>query len=84
MRSALYYPHTELENVGLLKTALLLWDQLEFIVPDASYGFAYNHKLVAEAVEMIGVKHCPSDEEKKQAHECIEEFATGTLPEPFY
>jgi hypothetical protein len=84
MRSALYYPHTEIENVGLLKTALLLWDQLEFIVPYPAYEFSYQDRLVAEAVELVGVKHSPSDEEKKQAHEYIEDFVTQPLPEPFY
>jgi hypothetical protein len=76
MRSALYYPHTEVENAGLLKTALLLWDQLEFIVPYPEYEFSYQDRLVAEAVELVGVKHSPSDEEKKQAHEYIEDFVT--------
>jgi len=84
MRSALYYPHTEIENVELSNTALLLWDQLEFIVPYREYKPDYKDPLVAEAVELIGVKHSPSDEEKKQAHEYIEDFVTRTLPEPFY
>ena len=28
MRSALYYPHIAVENENIVKTALLLWDQL--------------------------------------------------------
>jgi hypothetical protein len=84
MRSALYYPHTELEDVDLLKTALLLWDRLEFMVPSRDYRPHYEDKLVAEAIELIGVNHCPTEDEKKQAHQHIEEFVSQPLPPPFF
>ena len=38
----------------------------------------------AEAIELIGKGHYPNEEEKKQAHDYIEDFATRPLPEPFY
>lgn len=87
MRSALYYPHTRIQNEELLKTALLLWDQLELIVPDPGYKGIYHDKRIAKAVEMIGVAHFPTEAEKKQAHERIKDFCderTGPLPEAFF
>jgi len=84
MRSALYYPHTEIQNVELLKTALLLWDRIHFIVPDPDYRPEYNDRLVGEAIEIVGQPHFPSDDEKKQAHEQIEAFVAQPLPPPFY
>jgi hypothetical protein len=29
--TALYYPHITIQNEGLLKNALLLWDQVELV-----------------------------------------------------
>lgn len=87
MRSALYYPHTRLGQDGseLLKRALLLWDDLEFIVPFPDYSATYKDRVVAEAVELIGRKHCPDEEEQQQAHDDIEELVTRPrLPEAFF
>lgn len=84
MRSALYYPHTELGSIDLLKTSMLLWDKIAYIVPDPSFRPDYEDKLVAEAMELIGEKHYPSDDEKQQAHELIEEFVTSNIPAPFF
>jgi hypothetical protein len=87
--SALYYPHTELsanEPAGnrLLKRALLLWDQLEFIVPFGNYRPYYGDSRIAEAIDVIGKNHVPSDDEKKQAHERIEELVTRPgVPDAF-
>ena len=44
MRSALYYPHTEIRSVPLLKTAMLLWDHVEFIVPYSGYRPHYKDR----------------------------------------
>lgn len=84
MRSALYYPHTEIQSKTLLKKSLLLWDRLEFIVPDKGYRPYYTDPEVSEAIELIGVQHCPTNDEKKLAHDHIEDFGTGTLPAAFY
>jgi hypothetical protein len=84
MRSALYYPHTEIRSRNLLKNSLLLWDKLEFIVPDEGYKPNYLDKQVAEAIEVIGRQRHPSKEMKKEAHEKIEKFATRKLPPVFY
>lgn len=90
MFSALYYPHTQLWTSGLagqriLKRALLMWDHLEFIVPDPHFRPWYDDPLVAEAIELIGKNHYPSDEEKTKAHDQIEELVTRpNLPEALY
>jgi hypothetical protein len=46
--SALYYPHTSTKDVDLLKTALFLWDRLDFIVPHKTHRLhsddRYTHK----------------------------------------
>ena len=88
--SGLYYPHTQLstyEPAGerLLKRALLLWDHLEFIVPDDPYAFYYSDQKVSEAIEIIGKKHVPKDDERQEAHNRIEELVTrpGLVPEAF-
>lgn len=89
MFSALYYPHTELSTRSvtgqrILKRALLMWDRLEFIVPDPGYKPHYSDPLVAEAIEVIGVNHYPNDEEKAEAHNRIEELVTRpNVPEIF-
>ena len=84
MRSALYYPHTEIKGKNLLKTSLLLWDRLEFIVPYSDYEPEYQDKDVAEAIELFGVQHTPTGQEMKQAHNEIEDLATRQLPPAFY
>jgi hypothetical protein len=47
MRSALYYPHTSVDDEGIAKTALLLWDRLEFIVPWRGFLPDYENPVVA-------------------------------------
>lgn len=90
MLSAVYYPHTTLhfDTVGshrLLKRSLLLWDQLDFIVPSPRFVPEYKDPTVSKAVELIGNNRYPSDEEKKRVHEQIEELVTRPkLPAIFY
>src|ERR1041385_3205757 len=89
MLSALYYPHTTLSTndvtgIRILKRALLMWDHLEFIVPFPKFKGHYSDPLVAEAIEVIGKNRCPNEEEKRDAHERIEELITRPqLPEVF-
>jgi hypothetical protein len=83
MRSALYYPHTEIRSESLLKTALMLWDRLYVIVPWEDYAPNYSSALAARSFELIGKCHFPSLAEKKQAHELVEDFATRPLPKAF-
>jgi hypothetical protein len=83
MRSALYYPSTVIESESLLKTSLLLWDHVHIMVPWDGFRPPYSHPEQAEAVELIGVLRVPSDEEKRDAHSLVEDFATRPLPEAF-
>src|SRR5712671_6863127 len=84
MRSALYYPHTSIDNIDLMKTALLLWDQLEFIVPWKPFAPEYAEPLVARAMEVIGIPHCPTYDEQVETHRHIEELVNRPLPPNFY
>src|ERR1700682_3745337 len=84
MRSALYYPHTTIRSENILKRALLLWDKIEYIVPEEGYRPHYASKLFAEAAEIVAKPHVPSREEKKKAHQQIEDLAASSLPDAFY
>ena len=83
MRSALYYPHTEIRSEALLKTSLMLWDRVHVIVPVAEYKPYYQSPEARKSFELIGKCHCPSKAEKKQAHDLVEDFATRPLPAAF-
>jgi hypothetical protein len=84
MRSALYYPHTHISDTGLIKTALLLWDQLEYIVPWKHFHTRYSDHHIAEAMELIGQPHCPAADEQRNTHLRLEDLVNGPLPPQFY
>jgi hypothetical protein len=83
MLSAIYYPHTKIQNESLLKTALLLWDEIHVIVPWEGYRSKRIRPLEAEAFELIGRAHCPTEDEKQQVHDLVEDFATRPLSAEF-
>ncbi len=83
MRVAIYYPHVTPRGTQLLRTALLLWDELQFILPYQGFRPDHATSTIAEAVEMIGSVHVPTDHEKRLAHERMMDFATGDLPDAF-
>jgi hypothetical protein len=84
MRSALYYPHTTVDNTNLVKSALLLWDHLESIVPWSDFKHKYEDSEVARAMELIGVSHIPADDEKQATHERLEELTKSKFPPEVY
>src|SRR5258708_34951263 len=84
MRSALYYPHTQIKSEQLLKTSLLLWDQVNIIAPWENYRPKYDNPIAAEAFAIIGKCHHPSEGEKKHAHRLIQDFLKRPLPAAFY
>lgn len=50
MRSAIYYPRTEIHSEPLMRSSLLLWDKLHTIVPDRTYHPDYGqHRDMARA-----------------------------------
>lgn len=53
------------------------------MVPWDGFRPDFHDRDHARAFELIGVPHVPSYEEKKQAHEIVEDFATRALPEAF-
>jgi hypothetical protein len=79
---SIYYPYTSVGSEEVLRTALLFWD-LHIIVPWKSYGLHGVSRDHDMALEIIGVEHVPSDAEKREAHEILEDFATRPLPEAF-
>ncbi len=83
MRTALYYPHTEIQKESLLRTALLLWDRIEVIVPWPAFRPHYQDRSMAEAFELIGHAHFPSERAKAEAHRKVLEFIDAEIPSPF-
>jgi len=86
-RSVIYYPHTGVRTVELLKSGLLLWDRVEYIAPfdDFEPGLPYHpqedEETLREAMDLLLVPHVPSEEEKLRAHETIVQFAESDLAE---
>ena len=86
-RSVIYYPHTGIRTTELLKSGLLLWDQVEYIAPDNDFeprAPQDNHedeRTLRDAMELLLVRHVPSEEEKLRAHETIVQFAESDLAE---
>jgi hypothetical protein len=85
MRTALYYPHTEVQSEGLVRDALLTWDHLEYIAPYAGYQPRYGDRSeIAEAMEVIGRPRVPSGNDHMLVHELIVDlFDTDDIPEMF-
>ncbi len=82
MRSAIYYPRTQVHSVPIMKTSLLLWDKLHTIVPMPAYRTHYGaDKEMAEAWAIIGSQMVPSAAQKGRAHDAIETtLRAGVLP----
>lgn len=76
MPSALYYPHTAMRDPGLIKTALLLWDDVICIVPELQWKppTVFKQRILNEAQELITRYHVPSLAQKKSAHNDVREF----------
>jgi hypothetical protein len=83
MQSALYYPFTGPERESFLKTALFLWDTVDFIVPYADFRPYGNTRDSEEALEIIGRNYVPTEEDKKSAHEELKDLCNGPLPSKF-
>jgi len=83
MYSALYYPHTGLQKPEFAKTALLLWDKVDYISPFRGYNPRYEDPDLAEAAEILTVEHIPTEDEKQEAHSEIERLVNGELPDWF-
>jgi hypothetical protein len=72
MPKALYFPHTDIRNEIILKNALLLWDQVETIVPHAHWSpWRSSNKVFNDAVDLIVRPRVPASDEMTQAHRAI-------------
>ncbi len=80
MQSALYYPFTGPKRESFLKTALFLWDNVDFIVPHADFPPHGNTDDSKEALEIIGRSYVPTERDKKNAHKELEDLCKGPLP----
>ncbi|AQS85841.1 hypothetical protein A0U92_14870 [Acetobacter aceti] len=64
MRSAIYYPSTQVRSRKIMHSSLLLWDQLHTIVPMPTYATDYRGDSdMAEAWELIGRKITPTPQQ---------------------
>lgn len=79
---AQYYPHTRVHSESLLKTALLLWDHVDCIVPDGNFvpEKSKRSKLLLEAEEILIRSRVPSVVEKRRVHSKVEELLKDGVP----
>lgn len=81
MQRALYYPHSVMNDRALMKSALLLWDEVEVISPNTKFEPKYADRELAEAAEIV-VKHRPPTEDNRRTVEArIFELADKAPPE---
>lgn len=81
--TALYYPHSKLENLQHLKTALVLFDKVEWLAPDKLFKPYYENRICAEVMELIGDRHIPDDKEREIVHEEVLKLVSKPLPDWF-
>lgn len=76
MLTALYYPHTIIQSKNLIKTALLLWDSVEVIIPRRNFQLEapFEEKSYNEAIELIIRGHVPNNQQRNQAHQEVTDF----------
>jgi hypothetical protein len=84
MYSALYYPHTKIRNESMLKSSLLLWDEIHTIVPWPGYRIEDGPNGERKAFDLVGKTLCPSEQEKERLHSLVEDFIQRPLPPAFY
>lgn len=83
MYTALYYPHTRIEDRGILKAALLLWDSIEFIAPWPDFRARSEDSEVQAALDLIARPYYPSNHERKITHDLVLDLVTSPLPTSF-
>jgi hypothetical protein len=83
MRTALYFPHTEVHSESIVRTALLTWDKLEYITPYRDYRPKYKNRNMSRAMELIGEARVPKLAEQKRVHELVEDLLQEGVPETF-
>src|SRR5437870_2825322 len=61
METALYFPFSTIEDPFLLKSALLLWDQLEYISPGDWLQPQTRDPDLLEAIDIVGKPIYPTE-----------------------
>ncbi len=86
MRSAVYYPSTQVRSRQIMHSSMLLWDKLHTIVPMPVYAPDYGDRRdMSEAWELIGRSIVPSRSQRDRAHAAIEKtLEAGDLPPSLY
>lgn len=83
--AALYYPHTNITDKSIIKNALLLWDQIEYITPSEKWKhIKFPSKYFNEAIEIVSVPHFPTNNERKIVHNRLESLISNGLPAWFF
>jgi len=80
--SALYYPHTMVRTKPLMKTALLLWDHVDCIVPSHKIERAPMGRYMTEAAELVITPHVPSEVAKQRVHDRLLSLLADGVPSP--
>lgn len=83
MQEALYYPFTRPNRESFLKTALFLWDSVDFIVPFTEFRPHGNSKEEEAALELIGRSYVPTNKDKKDAHKELEKICESNVSDRF-
>lgn len=83
MQSALYYPFTSPSQVGFLKTALFLWDSVDFIVPYRDFRPYGRSKEEQAALEIIGRSYVPTSKDQQDAHDELKRLCAEGISERF-
>lgn len=86
MRSAIYYPRTQVHSKQIMKSSLLLWDRLHTIIPMDNYRPDYGDRRdMAEAWELIGATIVPNATQRQRTYAAIETtLRAGGLPQSLY
>ena len=85
MRSAIYYPRTQVHSRPVMQSSLLLWDRLHTIVPAPHYAPSYDGRRdMAAAWELIGSGLVPRASQQRRAHDAIAATLRAGLPPDLY
>ena len=83
-RTALYYPYISINNVGLLKNALLLWDKVELICPFDALPSTLQDPELQSAFDLLARPLQPTEVDKRRVHNAVLELAESSLPKWFF
>jgi hypothetical protein len=85
---AIYYLHTDISNEAIIKNALLLWDQVETIIPSEMWRpemGSHNRrqptpaKWFREAAEIVVSRRIPNAQERELAHETLSRMVSDGM-----